>query len=78
MTRARPRRAPGDRAGRAGTPSRAPPPLVGRRAWEALVRKHVAGTEGRLVVWEGEAIGKTRLAEEFVAHARVRGKAWAV
>ena len=56
--------------------ARTPPPpdnpLVGRVwEWEELLRSYgSAGRGGRLVVLEGEAgIGKTRLAEEFVAHA---------
>jgi len=53
-------------------------PLVGRaREWEALVGAYEAiDADGRVVLLEGEAgIGKTRLAEEFVAHARGRGAA---
>jgi predicted ATPase/DNA-binding SARP family transcriptional activator len=49
------------------------PPLVGRAAeWSALLEAYQAARhDGRLVVLEGEAgIGKTRLAEEFAAHAR--------
>jgi DNA-binding SARP family transcriptional activator/Tfp pilus assembly protein PilF len=56
----------------ASTAARAPEkPLVGRAPeWEALLRTYgTVGPAGRLVVLEGEAgIGKTRLAEEFVAH----------
>jgi DNA-binding SARP family transcriptional activator len=47
-------------------------PLVGRETeWEELLRSYGSvGRGGRFVVLEGEAgIGKTRLAEEFVAHA---------
>ena len=49
-------------------------PLVGREAeWESLLRAYEAAEKGgRLVVLEGEAgVGKTRLAEEFLA--RVAG-----
>ena len=52
------------------------PPLVGRSAeWSALLEAYEAARhEGRLVVLEGEAgIGKTRLAEEFAAHAMAAG-----
>src|SRR5215207_5517131 len=51
-------------------------PLVGREAeWDSLLQAYdTAGTAGHVVVLEGEAgIGKTRLAEEFVAHAAGRG-----
>ena len=51
-------------------------PLVGREAeWESLLRAYeAAGAGGRLVVLEGEAgVGKTRLAEEFLAHVAGRG-----
>lgn len=51
-------------------------PLVGRAAeWEALLGAYAAaGADGRIAAIEGEAgIGKTRLAEEFVAHAGERG-----
>ncbi len=51
-------------------------PMVGRAVeWKALLESHAGvGTDGRLVVLEGEAgIGKTRLAEEFVAHVRSLG-----
>ncbi len=52
------------------------PPLVGRSAeWSALLEAYDAARhDGRLVVLEGEAgIGKTRLAEEFAAHAIAAG-----
>jgi predicted ATPase/DNA-binding SARP family transcriptional activator len=52
------------------------PPLVGRSAeWSALLEAYQAARhDGRLVVLEGEAgIGKTRLAEEFAAHAMAAG-----
>jgi DNA-binding SARP family transcriptional activator len=51
-------------------------PLVGRAGeWDALLGAYeVARTAGHVVVLEGEAgIGKTRLADEFVAHAAGRG-----
>ena len=51
-------------------------PLVGRKPeWEALLEAYASIWErGRVVVIEGEAgIGKTRLAEEFVAHVRESG-----
>src|SRR6266508_1261340 len=51
-------------------------PLVGRSAeWAALLAAHArAAPDGHLVVIEGEAgIGKTRLAEDFLAAARARG-----
>jgi tetratricopeptide (TPR) repeat protein len=51
-------------------------PLVGREAeWCSLLRTYeAAGTAGHVVVLEGEAgIGKTRLAEEFLAYAAGRG-----
>ena len=50
--------------------------LVGReREWESLLRAYeAAGMGEHLVVLEGEAgIGKTRLAEEFVAYAATQG-----
>jgi DNA-binding SARP family transcriptional activator len=52
------------------------PPLVGRAAeWSTLLEAYEAAHhDGRLVVLEGEAgIGKTRLAEEFAAHAMAAG-----
>jgi predicted ATPase len=52
------------------------PPLVGRAAeWSMLLEVYQAARrDGRLVVLEGEAgIGKTRLAEEFAAHAVAAG-----
>ena len=51
-------------------------PLVGRDPeWQALLEAYASiGEGGRVVVIEGEAgIGKTRLAEEFVAHVREEG-----
>ncbi len=51
-------------------------PLVGRSAeWATLLAAYAAaGANAHLVVLEGEAgIGKTRLAEEFLAHVRARG-----
>lgn len=51
-------------------------PLVGRAAeWEALLDTYAAaGPGGCVVALEGEAgIGKTRLAEEFLAYAGQRG-----
>ncbi|HEX2739637.1 MAG TPA: AAA family ATPase [Rubrobacter sp.] len=51
-------------------------PLVGRATeWAALLGSYGAvGNKGRVVILEGEAgIGKTRLAEEFVAHLRTEG-----
>jgi predicted ATPase len=51
-------------------------PLVGRASeWATLLRAYAtAGASGHLLVLEGEAgIGKTRLAEEFLAHARAGG-----
>jgi DNA-binding SARP family transcriptional activator len=53
-------------------------PLVGRSAeWAALLEVHAAARAGgQLVVLEGEAgIGKTRLAEDFLAQARGHGSA---
>jgi DNA-binding SARP family transcriptional activator/tetratricopeptide (TPR) repeat protein len=50
--------------------------LVGRDPeWQALLEAYASiGEGGRVVVIEGEAgIGKTRLAEDFVAHAREGG-----
>jgi DNA-binding SARP family transcriptional activator len=51
-------------------------PLVGRaREWAALTRAFAgADSQGQVVIIEGEAgIGKTRLAEEFLAYARDKG-----
>jgi DNA-binding SARP family transcriptional activator len=51
-------------------------PLVGRAAeWAALLAAYAASTvDGHLIVLQGEAgIGKTRLAEEFLAYAQVSG-----
>ena len=53
-------------------------PLVGRSAeWEALSQTYQAiSNDGFLMIIEGEAgIGKTRLAEEFLAQAKTRGAA---
>jgi DNA-binding SARP family transcriptional activator len=53
-------------------------PLVGRAAEWAVLNEFYAGIgeNGRVIVLEGEGgIGKTRLAEEFLAHARARGAA---
>jgi predicted ATPase/DNA-binding SARP family transcriptional activator len=53
-------------------------PLVGREEeWESLLRAYdAAGGRVHAVVLEGEAgIGKTRLAEEFLAYAASRGSA---
>ncbi len=70
-------------AGTAEGPALSPPlamptperPLVGRGSeWAALLASYGAARDGRLVVLEGEAgIGKTRLAESFMAYARQRG-----
>ena len=53
-------------------------PLVGREAeWSSMLRAYEAArTAGHVVILEGEAgIGKTRLAEEFLAYAANRGSA---
>jgi DNA-binding SARP family transcriptional activator/Tfp pilus assembly protein PilF len=53
-------------------------PLVGREAeWTALLELWAGtGRDGRVAVIEGEpGIGKTRLAEELLAHARAHGAA---
>jgi DNA-binding SARP family transcriptional activator/tetratricopeptide (TPR) repeat protein len=53
-----------------------PAPLVGRdHDWRALLAAYDAvGADGRVAIVEGEAgIGKTRLAEELLAHAADRG-----
>jgi DNA-binding SARP family transcriptional activator len=66
---------PGQHAAPAAAPA---PPLVGRSTqWQGLLAAWAAtGPDGRLVVVEGEAgIGKTRLAEELVAHADTEGAA---
>ena len=55
--------------------------LVGRSTeWATLLEIYAsAGKSGRFVVVEGEAgIGKTRLVEEFLTHARARGAVTAV
>lgn len=57
-------------------PSPTAPPLIGREsAWEALLAAYAAvGATGRLLAVTGEAgIGKTRLVETFLAHARDGG-----
>jgi DNA-binding SARP family transcriptional activator/predicted ATPase len=74
---------PGERVPAAPRPAgegraihRAPYPLVGRaQEWATLVQAYEgSAAAGHLVVLEGEAgIGKTRLAEEFLAHARAAG-----
>jgi predicted ATPase len=50
-------------------------PMVGRSGeWESLRKAYERASEGHVVALEGEAgIGKTRLAEEFVAHVRESG-----
>ena len=51
-------------------------PLVGRRSeWDLLVREHAAARpDGRVCFIVGEVgVGKTRLAEEYLAHARLGG-----
>ena len=51
-------------------------PLVGRvEQWDRLLRDYESvGPGGRLVVLQGESgVGKTRLAEDFVAHVKARG-----
>src|SRR5215472_12789504 len=51
-------------------------PLVGRSKELSILNEAYAGiqSDGRVVILEGEAgIGKTRLAEEFMAHTRARG-----
>jgi len=50
-------------------------PLVGRAAeWSALLNACTASNQGHVVILQGEAgIGKTRLAEEFLAHAQAQG-----
>ena len=56
----------------------APLPLVGRETeWAALLNAyHSIHADGQLIVLEGEAgIGKTRLAEGFMQHARRAGAA---
>jgi len=53
-------------------------PIVGRaKEWSALVNAYeTIGGDGHVVILEGEAgIGKTRLAEEFLAHIQARGAA---
>lgn len=51
-------------------------PLVGRSAeWASLIKTYTTSCpEGHLIVLQGEAgIGKTRLAEEFLAYVRAQG-----
>lgn len=50
-------------------------PLVGRAAeWTALRDACAASGQGHVVILQGEAgIGKTRLAEEFMAHTQAQG-----
>ncbi len=50
-------------------------PLVGRSGeWERLLAAYDRAAPGHVVLVEGEAgIGKTRLAEEFLAHVRSQG-----
>lgn len=51
-------------------------PLVGRAAeWTSLIKTYTtSGPDGHLIVLQGEAgIGKTRLAEEFLAYVRAQG-----
>ncbi|MDP9368650.1 MAG: AAA family ATPase [Chloroflexota bacterium] len=50
-------------------------PLVGRSGeWERLLAAYDRAASGHVALVEGEAgIGKTRLAEEFLAHARAQG-----
>lgn len=51
-------------------------PMIGRTAdWDAALATYVSSARsGRLLVIEGEAgIGKTRLADELIAHARRQG-----
>jgi predicted ATPase len=52
-------------------------PLVGRSSeWTVLLEAYQASSNGHLIVLEGEAgIGKTRLAEEFLAHVQAQGGA---
>src|SRR5262249_51839172 len=53
-------------------------PLVGRSGeWAALLEMYAnIGEHGRVIVLEGEGgIGKTRLAEEFLAYAAAHGAA---
>ena len=57
-------------------PGRPTYPLVGRDTeWDALVQAYsTVGPDGHLIVLEGEAgVGKTRLAEEFLAHVEGAG-----
>jgi DNA-binding SARP family transcriptional activator/predicted ATPase len=61
---------------RLSVPARPPCPLVGReRDWQVLMSAHrAAATTGQMVVVEGvTGIGKTRLAEEFLAYAASTG-----
>ena len=67
--------ADGEAPARVSTPGY---PLVGRSTeWETLLETYTSiRADGHLIVVEGEAgIGKSRLAEEFLAHVRARGAA---
>ncbi|HEX5501132.1 MAG TPA: AAA family ATPase [Thermomicrobiales bacterium] len=72
-----PRPTPATRAGARG-PARPGPPLVGRAAeWARLCDAYAASRDGgQIVILEGEAgIGKSRLAEDFLATVRAEGAA---
>ena len=68
-TSSAPRGGPGARAAKVDLP------LVGRAGeWRAVLEAYAAAGAGHLLVVEGEAgIGKTRLAEELLAHAHAEG-----